>query len=232
MYNQTKDTVQYELNESGQLINVLTLIDENKKKENTKSWVCNESVCKVYKPDLMEHYERFLRFLTKINLNNIRLIADTTERCNAIHANPSKLGHPSSCYVDFRTCSSQFISTLILAPHFPNVRYIKTLIYRISRLIKKIDETDEALDNADLGYLQTEYTEVKETIKSTEHEQSLEIELNEDCIKEKYFNAFEALRKKTKDVPIRDEALVGFDEIRSSGKNRLRLCMQLLSKQI
>ena len=67
---------------------------------------------------------------------------------------------------------------------------------------KKTGETDEALDNADLDYLQKLHIEVKETLKSTEHEQVFEIKLDEDCIKEKFSNAFEALRKKEKDTPI------------------------------
>ena len=188
-------------NESYRYTNSLTVMEQEKKK-TIKSWSCNESVCKIYDTELLKHYEQFLLSFKTIKLNNIDSFLTIVEKCKVENADSSKLGHPLSCYINFRSCNSKFISTLILSPHFPNVRYIKNLVNIIIRLIKKIGETDKPLDEANLDYLQKEFNEVKDNCKSSEHEQTKEIELNEDCIKENFVNAFGILRKRIKDIPI------------------------------
>ena len=159
-------------------------------------------MCKINDIELLDHYKDFLLFLKQIEMKNVRLIIKAKEKCNAEHANPSKCGHPYSCYVDFQSCSSPFIYTLILSPHFPNVRYIKKLVNHIIQLIELIDKTDKALDDADVIYLQKESLSVKESFKSSEHEQIVELELDEDRIRENLPNAFEDLLNKSKDIPI------------------------------
>ena len=77
-------------------------------------------------------------FVKTIELNNIDLFLNNVKDCKVENADPSKLGHPLSCYMDFKLCNSKFISTLILSPYFPNVRYIKNLLNTIIRLKKKL----------------------------------------------------------------------------------------------
>jgi len=51
-----------------------------------------------------------------------------------------KLGHPNSCYIDLNLCEAMSLSMLLqlLAPHFPNVRYIRCLIYRLKDFYGKV----------------------------------------------------------------------------------------------
>jgi len=57
---------------------------------------------------------------------------------------------PNSCYIDLNLCEAMSLSMQLLAPHFPNVRYIRCLIYRLKDFYEKVLKLDKALNFADL----------------------------------------------------------------------------------
>ena len=74
--------------------------------------------------------------MKKITLKNIHIKIANLKNCTAEHKNSNKLGHFMSCHVNFKTCDSIFFSNLILSSYFFNVRYIKSLVHEILKLLK------------------------------------------------------------------------------------------------
>lgn len=190
-------------NESGQISNILPVTYETKKisKKKSATWKCDESVCKIYKDvDLIKHFHEFLEHIMKISFKDVRLFSNDLKSCDLPHCQPLKQGHPESCYHDFKSCPSKFISTLILSPHFPKVRNIKTKVYTVLRNIEKIDRIDKALNEIDIEYLEFECEFTKNNIKTTTHS-AVEIDLDEDNIIASHAKAFKAFHRKALDTP-------------------------------
>ena len=149
-------------NEHEKIINLLPLIPQKKKR--TKSWSCDELLCNVNDAELINHYQEFLTYITQLNPNNFKTLKQTIT-CTAEYANPSKLGHPHTCYINFKSCDSLFISTLILSPHFPSVRYIKKLVYNVIALVEEINMIDNALNDSEVNYLKQKGVKILKRIQ-------------------------------------------------------------------
>ena len=119
----------------------------------------------------------------------------------APHANVSKNGHPESFCVDCTSFQSTFISALIQSPHFPEVRKMQELIYKVAQLTYKIFSLDKALEEGDIQVLRNICDDMKENQKSYEYEVS-KIDLDEDRIVATHEEAFKNLYKMTPDVPM------------------------------
>ena len=88
-------------------------------------------------------------------MNNIRSFLQISEKCNVENVDLSKLGHPNTCYTDFKLCNTEFIFTLIISPHF-QLFQLRFQLFRKECIFQK------------------------ENLKFSEHEENSEIELDED----------------------------------------------------
>jgi len=61
-----------------------------------------------------------------------------------------KLGHTHACYIDTTVCKAMSLSIQLLYPHFPKVRYMKSLIYQMTFFYRKMLNLEKALTSTDL----------------------------------------------------------------------------------
>jgi len=101
--------------------------------------------------------------------------------------------------VDLNLCEAMSLSMQLLASHFPNVRYIRHLIYRLKDFYEKVLKLDKALSSTDLNTL-NEITLAQEKADIYKYQQT-SIILSDDNIISKYHNAIKALTKRSIDTP-------------------------------
>jgi len=92
-----------------------------------------------------------------------------------------KLGHPNSCYINLNLCETMSFSMQLLALYFPNVRYIRRLIYRLKDFYEKMLKLDKALNSADLNILNEIITLAQEKADMYKYQQT-SIILSDDII--------------------------------------------------
>ncbi|XP_066599998.1 uncharacterized protein [Prorops nasuta] len=93
-----------------------------------------------------------------------------------------------------------FEAVQILSSHFPEIRYIKRLLYDLMALDAKLNNLDKALNESDVNLLPEISKETQENA-AAHREKFTEINLNEDDIKSQYFLAFKAFTKRSIDIP-------------------------------
>ena len=94
---------------------------------------------------------------------------------NRLH-NSTMLGHHEVCYTSPITCGSKLLYLRLLAPHYPNLRQIVNMLYKIRQIDKEIISIDCALTNGNVN-------DLEELVK--EHKQSKNyFEVNEDGLDE------------------------------------------------
>ena len=104
-------------------------------------------------------------------MKNVSKLIQKVFECTVKTSN-NKLGHPNSCYIDLNLCKAMFIQMQLLAPHFPKVRYIRRLIYRLKDFHDKTSKIGEALTSADLDTLNEIVTSAQEKVDMYKHEQT------------------------------------------------------------
>ena len=185
------------IDRNGCITNILQVIEVTKK---GKSWVCDELRCHI-DTVVIEKYQDFLNSLSEWTMGNVHIRVEEAHKCGVQHSDISKLGHPRSCYVDCTSCKSTFLPTLILSPHFPKVRKIRRIVYRILQLTKRISLLDKNLKEGNVEELQKLRDYMKENQTTYEYEGN-DINLNEDDIMTSHRKAFLKLQKNTSDTPI------------------------------
>jgi len=111
-----------------------------------------------------------------------------------------KLGHTHSCYINTTLCKAMSLPIQLLSPHFPKVRYIKRLVYKMSSIYRKMLQLETSLTSADLDTLNEIITAAQENTSMYKHHQAYIILSDEDIIS-KYSNSFKALTKCSMDTP-------------------------------
>ena len=182
------------MNMEGQVVNVLPLITAQAK----KSWSCSFA-CKTDNPVLIERYQQFLETVNTCTLKNIPTLVEKIHKCT-IKTSDLKLGHAQSCYSDLTLCKAMLIPVLLLSPHFPKVRDIKRLIYKLMHVYQKMLKLDEALNCADLDMCNKIVTEAQEKADIYKRNQTDAI-VSDGDIFSKYKNAFKILKKRVMDTP-------------------------------
>jgi len=64
-----------------------------------------------------------------------------------------KLSHTYSCYINTILCKAMSLPIQLLSSHFPKVRYIKRLVYKMSSIYRKMLQLETSLASADLNTL-------------------------------------------------------------------------------
>src|SRR5580765_2088899 len=123
----------------------------------------------------------------------------TIHECTMKTSN-EKLGHTRSCHIDLTLCKGMFLPIQLLSPHFPQVRFIKRLIYQLTNFYRKMENLDKALTDADLNTLSEMVTAAEEKADMYKHQQTDTI-LSDDDIIFKYHKAFKDLNKRSTDTP-------------------------------
>jgi len=130
------------MNEKGQVINILPLIEPTK-----KTWICSVS-CKI-DPFIIDRYQKFLKAISTCTLKKIPQLLPKIYKCTVKNTN-YKLDHTHACYVDTNICKVMSFSIQLLSPHFPRVRNIKRLIYRLTSFYHKKINLEKALIKAEI----------------------------------------------------------------------------------
>jgi len=81
-----------------------------------------------------------------------------------------KLGHTHGCYVNTTLCKATFLVIQLLSPHFPKVRYIKRLIYKMTSFYWKMLHLEKSLTSADLNTLNEIITAARERAITYKHQ--------------------------------------------------------------
>jgi len=161
------------MNVKGQTVNVLPLILTRHEQNLTrakKTWLCN-SLCKI-NPLLIDRYQKLLEVINTCTVKKVPRLIQKIFECTVKISN-EKLGHPNSCYIDLNLCEAMSLSMQLLAPHFPNVRYIRRLIYRLKDFYEKVLKLDKALSSADLNTLNEIITLAQEKADMYKYRQTI-----------------------------------------------------------
>lgn len=181
------------INSGGQAVNILPLL---KNSHGKKQWVCSKYCRPNFDLSIYKSYMNFLQRLKDKKLKNfsffLKLIFLNHQSC--------KLGHYSNCYKSKSSCNIFFISIELLSPHFPSVRYIKRLVYKIKEYFDKLNSLDKALESANIEILTKITNDMKEKGNLLDKDQD-GICLDEDQIRLSYKSAFLALTKRSLDTP-------------------------------
>lgn len=77
---------------------------------------------------------------------------DTCNTCISETRNSLKLGHNLACHYNY-TCTSNILFLKSLGTHFPSIRSITNILYRMQRAQNLITEIDHAIYTSDLNKL-------------------------------------------------------------------------------
>ena len=181
-------------NVKGQIINVLPLVEAQAK----KAWLCN-TLCKINSL-VIDRYKKFLEAINTCTLKKIpELLRKVCQKCT-VNDLTDKLGHTQACYINPNLCKAMSLSIQLLSPHFPKVRFIKRLIYRIRADYRKLINLEKALNSGDIDTLNELIILAQDRANMYKHHQSL-TDLSDDDIISKYSKAFKALTKRSMDTP-------------------------------
>lgn len=208
------------MNAQGQVVNVLSLIPGRAK----KSWLCDK-FCKIYDPCLIKRYQTFLEVVNICILKKVPKWVERLKECT-LNISDIKLGHTHSCYINPTLCNGMLFPIQILSPHFPKVRNIKRLIYKLLYSYRKMLGIDAALKFSDMQALEEIVILAQEKADAYKCHQN-NIMMSDDDIISKYSCAFKALTKRSMDVPrnicLSCERLCYRREVREIGKLRISL---------
>ncbi|KYM96060.1 hypothetical protein ALC62_13287 [Cyphomyrmex costatus] len=193
------------MNMEGQITNILPLIEAQAK----KSWLCDNSLCKIHDQFLIDCYEKVLQSISICTFKKIPQLLQKIHECTIktnyeciIKTNSNtKLGHTHCCYIDITLCKAMSLPINLLSPHFPKVRYVKRLIYQITNLYQQMLKLEKALCSADLDTLNEITTLAEEKAKRIYRHKQTHTNLSEKEIFSAFNNAFKAYTKRTMDTP-------------------------------
>ena len=185
------------LNEKGQVINILPLkTTKDGKVGNT--WQCNES-CRI-QDETLEKYNKFLRIIENVTLKKAMTAKTVSQisNCSNKLSSTTKLGHPMICHINPVQCKSFMATVLSLAPHFPQLRYVKTNLYKFLSSYKNYSNIMKALIFTDVKFLEN----IAEHSKSkTSTYNPIDLVLDEDDIQAEYYGSFYALNERCLNLP-------------------------------
>ncbi|XP_066600006.1 putative autophagy-related protein 11 [Prorops nasuta] len=184
------------MNSEGKCINIMPILES--KNKTKKIWHCN-FLCKIKDANLINDLKEFYENLLQCTLRKLHKFITDINRCSN-KVNYNKFGHSHGCYINYKLCRSKFLATQILSSHFPEVRYIKRLLYDLIALDANLNNLDKALNENDVNVLQEISKEAQENA-AAHKEKFTEMNLNEDDIKSQYFLAFKAFTKRSIDIP-------------------------------
>jgi len=118
-----------EINEVGQIMNLFEPINH---KASNISWRCNVDVC-----NLNYNYviHRALKIINDILSSKIKVFKNKIsyiDTCISETCNSLKLGHNLACHYNY-TCTSNLLFLKRLGTHFPSIRSITIILYKMPR---------------------------------------------------------------------------------------------------
>lgn len=214
MYNTLNDQSILNLTPDGKITNLY----ENQQ-QTTGKWLCNDSICMLNKPILLNRFISFIQTYNNLKPFDIEQFMDNIDVCtnsidgivisskkifckcgenNCVHTcfediRTLKSGHQPYCYEKEDKCSSVLLFLRRISAHFPFIRQTVRLIYSIRHEFEKIRN----LKNILLGGNLTELQEISAEINFKSNGFLVEsFSFNEESqIYDTYKNAFDALRR-------------------------------------
>lgn len=174
------------IDDSGKTVNILPLVDKNVKK--SKTWVCND-YCKVIDVKILLELKSLFCEILDLGFHSTQKYLKKFDICSAIYQNENKLGHPRIRYDQPLLCESKFLKLKILSYHYPNLRTIERIIYKLNYLFLTIDKIDNALENGDFNELKNLIEIGKKFgvfLNNNNTENLKKVNLNESVLKKKY----------------------------------------------
>ena len=111
---------------------------------------------------------------------------------------PSLAGHSKSCHVDPNACNSKLLYLRRLAPHFPNIRTLVSMIYNVRRSDSQLCRIDQGLQTGNIELLQTIAAEEKGAYHGSSESSSSVVD--ESIILKTYMNAFFAYKNRCSEL--------------------------------
>ena len=184
------------LNSEGKAINVLPVLQS---KKTTKAWHCSY-LCKTKNVEILNNLQDFFKRLLECSLKKVHKLNNHISSCsNKVH--DEKVGHSHGCYINPKLCKSNFLAFEILAPHFPDLRNLKRMIYRIVYIYKHLlHNLDKALNDSDLETLGRITLQARKEAEALQ-KNNTDVSLNEEEIISRYYLAFKAFTKRSMDTP-------------------------------
>ena len=147
----------------------------------------------------MELISFFLDFDNCI-FTKLSTFCESINDCTNLKSSPDFKGHPLVCHANPLLCKSRFLKLLIVRAHFPEMRTIEKLIYKLLRLNKQLFEIQNALSNSDKDKLFEIYknSEIRKLQSVTANKN----DLNEAYLKKKYKRGYALFMMKNSDLPI------------------------------
>lgn len=126
----------------------LTKTVDNTKNQAT-TWFCNEN-CKTLDPDILQILADLFKTIIDVSYSNSFEFYRDIDICSCESRDPNKMGHPKDCYEKPLSCKSMFLKLSYLSAHYPWLRTIKRLIYKIKAYYQSISQIENALNTNDI----------------------------------------------------------------------------------
>ena len=106
-----------------------------------KNWICVPVLCKLDdKPEITKTVCKIYKSIGECDPIEARHYIQHMDDCDQPESHePSLAGHSEICHLDANACKSKLLYLRRLAPHFPNVRQLVTMIYGVKRFFKYTD---------------------------------------------------------------------------------------------
>ena len=143
--------------EGGRLLrNDFPSYSTNTSGNKAETWQCSTELCCI--PSKSEVNQVLCDTYNKIaecNLSEARHFIQHMDDCTKVHMHKTNLqGHHKACHDDPNACGSRLLYLRWLAPHYPNIRRIISILYNVRRSDSNLCAIDRALQTGDVDALE------------------------------------------------------------------------------
>ncbi|KAL7290831.1 hypothetical protein TKK_0015569 [Trichogramma kaykai] len=183
----------------GTVMNMLPNLQETK--FNRKIWTCNR-LCKSIDKDIIKELKHLYEDLSELSFDTAHRYFQTVDFCAAESRNVDKKGHPEICYMNPITCGSKFLYLHVLSFHYPQLRTLKRIIYRIKQIYAQIVKIESSLIEGDYESLKIILSESEKILSRVDPSKVNEISLDENELKNIFQVGIKEYTKIILDTPI------------------------------
>ena len=161
-----------------------------------KHWTCVPDLCKLDSNIVTsEAVCTIYRSIGECDPIRARYYIQHIDDCDHPESHDLSLaGHSKSCHLDPNACNSKLLYLRRLAPHFPNIRTLVSMIYNVRRSDSQLCRIDQGLQTGNIELLQKIAAEEKGTYHGSSESSSSVID--ESIILKTYMNAFVAIKNR------------------------------------
>ncbi|KAI5699214.1 hypothetical protein M8J76_012092 [Diaphorina citri] len=195
VYNILPQNRPYEISERGILMDVFEVTGD-------KKWQCNEQICKLNKVSTVKKMAGICKKILSTHREDVGHFFKNFDLCSSsLPTSWQFRGHPAACHAIGNACISQLLFLRHLSPHFPSIRKLLSRFYSTRKSYRNVEKINAAITSGSVDILE----ETEERLKSKGQEFQFSHTMsfhNEDEIKEQHKSSFEAMTKRSQDLPI------------------------------